>query len=156
MREVHERVYVGTELDCRKGDSEWVVVHACKSPCHQQAVGYRGNLRSTHPNYLVLEDDRDLYLNIIDPPRPLFMPSLFTSFLEFAGRHWDAGSKILIHCNKGESRAPSLAMLFLSKHIHAISDDTFDSARTGFRTIYPSYQPGRGIQIYLRQNWNGL
>jgi hypothetical protein len=86
MIEISDRLYVGNEYDCREGDDEWAIVHACKSPCHQRAVGYRGKLRSSHPNYLVLEEENDLYLNIIDPPVPLFMPPLFTSFLKFAGR----------------------------------------------------------------------
>lgn len=154
MRQVHERVYVGTESDCRTGNSAWVVVHACKSPCHQRAVGYRRSLPSDHPNYLVLEHERDLYLNIIDPPAPLFKRPLFASFLKFAGRHWDAGSSILIHCNKGESRAPSLAMLFLAKHSHTIPGVSYDSARKEFQKIYPFYHPGGGIQVYLRAHWD--
>ena len=156
MREIYERLFVGTERDCRTGDADWAVVHACKSPCHQRAVGYRRSLPSNHPNYLVLERDRDLYLNIIDPPRPLFMPKLFVSFLEFSIRHWDSGANILVHCNQGESRAPSLAMLFLAKHIQAIPSDSFNSARKEFESICPSYQPGLGIQTYLRDNWNNF
>ncbi len=48
--------------------TDWAIIHACKSPCHQGAVGYIGNLDRTHPNYLVLESGSDLFLNMIDPP----------------------------------------------------------------------------------------
>jgi predicted protein tyrosine phosphatase len=65
----------------------------------------------------VLEREYDLYLNIIDPPVPLFKPPLFSSFLVFADKHWRSGKKLLIHCNQGESRAPSLALLFLEKKL---------------------------------------
>ena len=92
-------------VSCRSGDNEWAIVHACKSPCHQNAVGYSGSLKNTHPNYLVLEKETDLFLNMIDPPIPLFMLPLFTSFLRFADNNWRAGKKLLIHCNQGESRA---------------------------------------------------
>ena len=153
MHQVHTRLFVGTELDCRSGDDGWAVVHACKSPCHQRAVGYQGSLPRTHPNYLVLERGSDLYLNMIDPPQPLFMSDLFVSFLRFATRNWDAGRSLLIHCNLGESRAPSLAMLFLAKRLHAIKDSDFDVARREFDAIFPSYAPGLGIQTYLRQHW---
>ena len=53
MQEVHERVIVTNELSCTNGTDELVVVHACKSPCHQRIVGYRGSLPKTHPNYLL-------------------------------------------------------------------------------------------------------
>ena len=154
MNKLHESLYIGTELDCRLGDEELVVVHACKSPCHQRAVGYRGSLPSSHPNYLVLERDYDLYLNIIDPDKPLFMPPLFNSFLRFSRFHWDAGREILIHCNQGESRAPSLAMMFLAKHLGVISNESFDKAGEQFQKMYPYYTPGLGIQVYFRQNWH--
>jgi hypothetical protein len=154
MIEISERLYIGSGADCRIGGNDWAIVHACKTPCHQRAVGYRGNLPNTHTNYLVLEDAHDLYLNIIDPVGPLFMPPLFTSFLEFATRKWDQGKKILIHCNQGESRAPSLGLLFLAKYRNEISGVSFDAAKSEFQTIYPSYRPGTGIQIYLRRKWN--
>lgn len=156
MVEVHDRVLVGSEQDCRTGDSSTAVVHACKSPCHQRAVGYRGSLPSTHPNYLVLETEFDLFLNIIDPPVPLFKPELFSVFLAFAGRHWDDGRILLIHCNQGESRAPSLALLFLAKHVGSVAATSYEEAAHDFRCVFPGYRPGRGIQPYLARNWYGI
>ena len=156
MIEVHERVFIGNDLECRSGDSVWAVVHACKSPCHQKAVGYHGSLQGNHPNYLVLEKGSNLYLNMIDPPKPLFMLPLFTTFMHFASRHWDNGLCLLIHCNQGESRAPSLALLFLSKHLRVICASSFDDARKDLLNSCPSYNPGLGIQSYLRQHWSEI
>lgn len=87
MKEIFERVYIGNESCCRLGDEDWAVVHACKHPCHQKAVGYTGNLPKDHPFYLVKEDGGNLYLNIVDPKIPLFMPPTFTNFLRFAEEH---------------------------------------------------------------------
>ena len=156
MQEIHERVIVTNDLSCIRGSDEVAVVHACKSPCHQVAVGYRGKLPSTHPNYLVLEQEYDLFLNIIDPPVPLFMPPLFTEFLAFANKHWSQGRKLLIHCNQGESRAPSLAMLFLAKGVFAIPDTSYEVARSEFEKLYPRYNPGKGIETYFSKNWTQL
>lgn len=105
MKLVHDRVYVGTEVDCRQAEEGWAIIHACKSPCHQAAVGYKGNLVNSHPNYLILERDRDLYMNLIDPPVPLFMRESFDQYLRFAACHWQGGANLLIRCNKGESCA---------------------------------------------------
>jgi len=156
MIEIRDRLFVGNETDCRLDGDEWAIIHACKIPCHQRAVCYRGSLSQSHPNYLILEKENDLYMNIIDPPRPLFRPLLFTSFLEFSGRHWNNGKKLLIHCNKGESRAPSLALLFMAKHLHEIDNSSYAEARQEFEQIFHGYQPGFGIQIYFRDNWNNF
>ena len=153
MFEISERLFIGSDADHRFGDNEWAIVHACKSPCHQQAVGYRRSLPRSHPNYLALERPDDLFLNMIDPPDPLFMPPLFSSFLEFAPRHWEQGKKVLVHCNQGESRAPSLGLLFLVKYKNEISDASYQAARMEFQKLYPYYQPGQGIQIYLADHW---
>lgn len=77
MDTVHERVLVASEMACRVSGEHVAVVHACKSPCHQRAVGYTGSLPKAHPNYLWLRRKSDLYLNMIDPPIPLFPDELF-------------------------------------------------------------------------------
>lgn len=156
MQLVHERLHVGSEHDCTEASKGWAVVHACKSPCHQSAVGYRGSLTKSHPNYLILEKDRDLYMNLIDPPVPLFKLESFNHFLEFGTRHWSNGMNILIHCNKGESRAPSLALLMLAKRLRVIDAQSYTDARTQFVAAYPGYSPGLGISRFLEDHWGKL
>jgi len=114
MVKAYDRLYIGDESTCQVGSAKPAVIHACKSPCHQRAVGYRGSLSPQHPHCLVLRRPYDLYLNIIDPPVPLFKIETFAQFLAFAGEHYDGGGSLLIHCNQGESRAPALALLFLA------------------------------------------
>lgn len=156
MQQVFERVWVADDQSCRPGGGEWAVVHACKSPCHQRAVGYQGSLLSSHPNYLVLSRGFDLYLNLIDPPKPLFMSASFGAFLSFADAQWTAGRKLLIHCNRGESRAPSLALLFLAKRRSVLDDSSYPAARGEFERLYPNYRPGAGIQTYFSGKWREL
>lgn len=154
MFEVHDRIFVGDGAACRSGCATLAVVHACKSPCHQESIGYRGNLSPTHPNYLILRKPYDLFLNIIDPPLPLFKIETFNQFLLFAGEHHDRGSAFLVHCNQGESRAPTLALVFLAKHLKVIPDTSFSDAKAAFTSLYPRYQPGAGIQQFLTRDWS--
>ena len=35
MQQVHDRLYVGDDTDCRTGSRDWSVVHACKRPYHR-------------------------------------------------------------------------------------------------------------------------
>ncbi|PNE20221.1 hypothetical protein V511_09970 [Mesotoga sp. Brook.08.YT.4.2.5.1] len=156
MTKVHDRLYVGSEADCFHSRPGWAVVHACKHPCHVIAVGYKGSLPKNHPNYLSLERGANLYLNIVDPDIPLFMPQTFVDFMNFAKKHYSEGMNLLIHCNLGESRAPSLALLFMAKGLHVISDRSYEEARKEFQLIYPEYMPGLGISTYFTDNWNEL
>jgi len=66
------------------------------------------------------------------------------------------GRKILIHCNRGESRAPSLAILYLAKRVHQIPNESFDAAKQSFKQVYPLYKPGRVFNNYLQQYWDSL
>jgi hypothetical protein len=156
MVEVHDRIYVGDMAECRPGNAHFSVVHACKSPCHQQSVGYKGSLPPLHPNYLILRRPYDLYLNIIDPPVPLFKIETFLELLQFAREHYDGGGSLLIHCNQGESRAPTLALLFLAKHLGVIPNSSFSAAKEVFTSLYSGYRPGTGIQQFLAANWGQM
>lgn len=62
----------------REEKKNWAVVHACKDPCHKDAVGYNEDLPDSQDNYLKLEGDPHIYLNLIDPDvKPLFYLSSF-------------------------------------------------------------------------------
>ena len=156
MVKIDDRIFIGALDDCRAGSEQLAMVHACKSPCHQQAVGYRGSLAASHPNYLVLQHEHDLYLNIIDPPAPLFRAETFERFLAFARQKYDSGASLLIHCNQGESRAPSLALLFLAKHIGTLPNTSYVDAQKAFGRLFPMYSPGAGIQRFLADNWSAI
>jgi len=154
MFQVHPNLFVGSENECFYILREdWAVIHACKSPCHQNAVGYRGNLSPRHPNYLTFEVGNHLFLNMIDPPQPLFKPPLFETALDFIEKHISK-RKVLIHCNLGLSRAPSIALLYLAKRAKVINGKGYSEAAQDFVKIFPRYQPGRGIALYLSIHWS--
>ncbi len=155
MHEVHSKLYIGNENDCFYEERpEFAVLHACKSPCHQEAVGYTGNLSSSHPAYLIHEAGSHLFLNMIDPDRPLFSEVLFTKSVEFIASNIITGN-VLIHCNQGFSRAPSLALVYLAS-IGVIEKSNYAQAAAAFLQLYPNYQPGMGIQIFLKDRWNQI
>jgi len=155
MIKIFDRVYIGKDDECFTSRMGWVAVHACKSPCHQRAVGYKGSLPAIHPNYLILETENNLFMNLIDRPVPLFQKESFDAFLKFAAKKHNDGKSLLIHCNQGESRAPSLAMLLLAKKLEIISSDSFQTASDEFIKLYPGYNPGQGIKTFLNECWDG-
>ena len=152
-------MYVGDESSCFYGSKEgWVVIHACKSPCHQRAVGYKGSLSPSHPNYLIKEEPNHLFLNLVDMEKPLkheFAKPIITKAMQFIKENISKNN-ILVHCNVGISRSPTLIMIFLAKIKKEISNNSYDDAKNAFLKIYPAYNPSIGIEIYLRKHWDDL
>lgn len=141
-------------------DSPGVVVHACKS-CHARKLGYKGSLPQAHENYLSVEDGDGLWLNLIDPDKPLFYPQSFEIFLDFVYRH--KREDITIHCDQGRSRAPSLALLARAKIFNDIDTYNYFTAERDFcldwlKNAEPGriFAPGKGIRTFLIENWEKL
>lgn len=158
MEEVFDNLYVGADRSCNQSSGEWAVVHACKHPCHQRAVGYRGSLPQSHNEYLVAERETDLYLNMVDMDRQLsheFTEPIVAAALGFIEKHI-VSRDVLVHCNQGMSRSPALAMLYLAKREGVVPDSSYGAAREAFSDRYPRFQPGRGVDAYLREYWTRL
>ena len=103
-------------------------------------------------------DGSDLYLNMVDMDRkqkPQFMDPMISETLEFIDEHIDS-AQVLIHCNQGQSRSPSLALLYLAKRDKHVSNENYDQASEEFRELYPHFNPGRGIHLYLQDYWHQL
>ena len=153
MNQIYANLFIGGENDCFYTNREdWAVIHACKSPCHQRILGYRGSLPPDHPYYLVYEEGNHLFLNMIDPDQPLFKPVLFMRSLEFIKSHIRS-QKVLIHCNHGKSRSASIALLYLAKCAGVISQTNYIEAARDFLRLFPHYEPSRGIATYLESHW---
>jgi len=158
MTEVFENLFVGNDLDCKSSkDDSWAVIHACKIHCHKKAVGYKGNLKPTHPYYLIFEKDNHLFLNMVDMEQallPVYTDPIMKAAMSFIDKHISE-KKVLVHCNQGGSRAPSIALLYLAR-IGQIANDNYNNAAIDFKTIYPLYNPGHGISIYMNKHWNTI
>lgn len=155
---VHPNIFVGGEADCQPGlnlAGTKATIHACKYPCWAR-YSSSGKVAKDHPQYLAHTYPYDLILNIIDPPVPLFQSETFAMARAFARAHLGRGNNLLIHCNQGLSRAPAIAMLILAKDLGEIGGETYDAAKHEFMAIYPTFNPGAGIEQYMREHWNDL
>lgn len=135
----------------------WAIIHACKNPCHAKAVGYKGSLPPTHPHYLVMENGQHLFLNMVDMEKelsPIYTNPIMRSAMAFIEKHITE-QKILIHCNQGMSRSPSIALLYLANKGY-IANDSYSSAVADFQKLYPIFNPGRGIALYMNNNWTEI
>ena len=156
MREICSNLYIGSDYDCSPAESSMLVIHACKT-CHQRGVGYRGNLSQSHPNYLILENGNHLYLNLVDMEQELnsvYTHPIVKSALSFIEKNIGIRD-VLIHCNQGQSRSPSIGMVYLAR-IGKITRTSYSEAKDEFSDIYPMYLPGLGIAQYLNIHWEDL
>jgi hypothetical protein len=153
MRKVYDRLYTGRQPDCFEGAARWAVVHACREPCFLRA---RRRTRSADESSRSIEEGQNLYLDLTDGPAGQFSTDPFEAFLAFAFRHWEGGAGLLIHCNLGISRAPSLALLFLAKRLDALPGFSYGAASSAFCNLMPGYSPGEGIRSFLREQWSRL
>jgi protein-tyrosine phosphatase len=156
MIEVHNNLFVGDLNDCQTAQ-DMAVVHACKTPCHQNAVGYTKALPQSHPNYLIKEEENNLYLNLVDMNRilPQYTDEPIKSALNFIKPRLNNNVKVLIHCNLGQSRSCSIAIIFLARE-GIIENDSYANALNKFRRLYPNVNLGMGFHNYLNSNWERL
>lgn len=155
--EVCPDLFVGSAADHESkvlGQAGWCIVHACKEPYHRQALGYSGRAApSSHPEYLVARRGNRLILNFVDAPDPKYVPrELVDAALEFIHERLAEGSRVLVHCNRGESRAPTLALLYLARYTEELPS-AIGPAFDEFRRRYPEYRPADGVHGYVVANW---
>ena len=155
MVEIHTGVWVGDEndyLNTVMRQDGWAVVHACKEPYHRQALGYTGRgAPKNHPEYLVARRDKRLILNLVDVDDPAFIRrEIVDAAVAFIDERLQAGQTVLVHCNQGRSRGPTIGFLYLVAHTDRLSTLSYDDAVADFRRIYPPFQPARGMAVFSK------
>lgn len=161
MTEVYPSLFVGSQTDCEELLSrpaaelqQWSIVHACKEPHHRLALGYTGRgAPKDHPEYLIAKRPGRLILNLVDVPDPVYIrKEIIDAALAYIESELLAGQKVLVHCNRGNSRAPVIALLYIASKGGGF--EVLDATEAWFRNRYPSYAPGDGMAGFLRANYN--
>lgn len=165
--EIYPNVFVSDQASaegllatCNKEEKEeWFVLHCCKEPFHRNMVGYTGRgCPKDSPEYLFARRGNRMALNMVDAKSPeFFSKEMIEAGLDFLEEGYKAGKKLLVHCNQGESRGPSVAMLFVFRrklyNKPKFYKITFEEAESEMKRIYPAYAPADGIRGHLMQYW---
>lgn len=150
-------IYIGKRADARlRNDPAWAVVNTAKT-VHCEVLGWGSQPPRNHPSYLAHEEDQFLSFNWVDGPPGLYEwsgPEAFCRALDFIDRWYDT-KRVLICCDQGQSRSPTVALLYLAKRLHSLPDKTFADAHQAFVPIYPIYSPS-GIASFVSEHWDEI
>jgi protein-tyrosine phosphatase len=147
MIEVYPNLYVGSQDDIAEG---FYLVQCAKYPFHRNAVGYAKQCAKDHPEYLVAYRPTRIILNMVDAPAEFFSMRLIQPALDAIKQALKCGVKVLVHCNRGESRGPGVAMLAMRNSL----PDDYDEAKAKFKQLYPPLNMAAGIDQFLAEVWN--
>lgn len=159
MIEVAAGLFVGAAADYEQlresGLRGWSVVHAAKDPWHREAVGYEGRgAPKDHAEYLWAHRDRRLALNLIDVDDPQYIrPEIIEEALGFIDDELAEGRKVLVHCNQGQSRGPTIALMWMHRYHDELLPPDFEKAIVAFTELYPPYAPRNGMRSFAEANW---
>jgi hypothetical protein len=159
MRKIINNLYVGDDEDYEnnKDKTGWSFVRACKEGIggHRDVLKYDSLGAPKNSNYFFVKKGHLLALNLIDSDDVNFIPEkVIQAGIDFIYERLGAGDKVLVACNKGKSRAPSLTLMFL----RAIGEMpySFSKSEKIFKTLYPKYDPSSGVHQFAKDCWYKL
>jgi len=89
----------------------------------------------------------------VDTEDPAYVSdAIVHTAMDFIGEALAAGKDCLVHCNLGESRSPSLGLLYLAS-IGAIPNANLPEAEAAFLKLYQPYRPKAGMRGFLAEHW---
>lgn len=158
MEQIIKGLYLGSDDDVAKAKERgYARLSCCKygPDSHRSMLGYTTLAAPKGPDYLFAQRGDWMALNILDLSDPDMIPDeVIDEGLRFIKKQMDAGNKILVHCNQGASRSPSIVLMFL----RAVGEmpSPFVRSEHIFRTLYPPYDPGVGMRAHSRIRWDSL
>lgn len=120
---------------------------------HQSIVGWSGRgCNKDNPYYLFKTTDEYIALNLIDQDHSEYISNeLIDNALRFIDKNIRAGEKVFIYCSLGESRSPSIALMYLLQYQNFSTQNAINRFK---QDLYPKYKPKLGFINYIENRWN--
>jgi hypothetical protein len=158
VKEIIRNLWLGDDNDVDEAKKrDYSRLCCCKDgiDSHRSLIGYTTLGAPKDNYYYAAKKGNVLALNLIDSPDPDMIPDVvIDAGLKFLKSEMDADRKVFVHCNAGHSRSPSIVLMFL----RAIGElpQGFTRAEQIFKTLYPKYDPGKGMRTHARTRWKSL
>jgi|SRR5208337_216189 len=158
MHEIIDHLYVGSDADVAEAEKRgYAGLAATKDgpDGHRAMLGYTTLGAPKGKDYLFVRKGDHMALNLIDVENPEFIPEkVLDAGIAFIKEMIAAGKTVLVHCNAGHSRGPTIALLYM-RSVGELPQP-FNRARHIFKTLYPPYEPGHGMEFHARRLWDEL
>ena len=120
---------------------------------HQSVVGWQGRgCNPDNPYYLFKRDPDAIYLNMIDGENPKYVnDEMIDPALNFIHEHLSVGNAVFVYCSLGESRSPSIALMYLLEN--SLVEKSSNTINQFKREYYPMYNPKNGNLLYIKNRW---
>jgi hypothetical protein len=152
------KLYVGTKEEyiiARQNEMKIVCAlnRANGFVTHQSIVGWEGRgCDPDSPYYFFKREENAIYLNMIDSEESKYVnDAMINPALDFMHQHLSKGNEVFIYCSLGESRSPSLALMYLLEYnLIEKNENTFTVFKNKY---YPLYNPKNGNLLYIKSRW---
>lgn len=152
------KIFVGTKEEYRLAIQKGMKIvcalnRASGFVTHQSVVGWQGKgCNPDSPYYLFKLEPDAIYLNMIDGNDPKYVnDEMINPALDFIHTHLQNDNEVFIYCSLGESRSPSLALMYMLEYgMIEKSENTLAHFRTN---CYPNFAPKNGNLLYIKQRW---
>lgn len=151
-------LFVGDDSDDPKAKEKgYAILRCCKDGPygHRAMLGYKTLAAPKDDHYYFVKKGDEMALNLIDADDPGYIPKpAIEAGLDFIDTQIRKGNKVLVHCNHGHSRGPTMAMMYMRK-VGQVSN-RFGQAMKEFHSLYNKFNPNRGMLTYMRTHWDSL
>jgi len=158
MIKLADKLYIGKCSHCKHSVQDTVtLIYTCHWPCSRMqnkvcsldtCPGQENLMHGT-------ENSRSKYLDLANMEIPRYRVEEINQYLDLIDDNLSRGDVYLISEN-GESRSPSMALLWMAFRGNLISRSSFAAARSDFTRIFPNYIPWPGWTIFFEQEWDAL
>lgn len=161
MIKVHDKIYVGQSRMVKLlNPSEYAFVNVSSKYHYELHKWQKGFKYADDPCYIICQKDNVMSVNWVDAAAKFYDwqgkgVETFIKILDFIDQFRDTSKKVYIFCDLGQSRSPSIALLYLAKRLKTISNENYDAAKQDFLLLYPYYNPG-GIADFISEHWEEI
>lgn len=141
----------------KKSDISFSALLCAKNPYHKDIVGYLKNCPKDNPEYLIAhrKEEHIMALNMVDAPKPeFFADEMVLEGINFIFTELYKNRDVVVVCNKGESRSPTMCLMFLMMHGDFDKSMTHSEVFGEFSKIAKDWNPKNGILQYAVSFWD--
>lgn len=149
ITKIYENIYIANDKEDKSSDYSWISIRAAKYPWHNELTGGVSNKSS--PEYLFARRGNSLILNLVDAEKPEFISKICIDKAIEMMELYVSTKSIVVQCNEGFSRSPSIVFLYLVKNKIITGD--LKTALASFYVMYPKYRPGKGMFGFIKNHF---